>query len=105
MIGHRGDDMPKKGRKFPNWPRSLGDLSRTRRARLVAEFEADLGIDHIARIKAAERERRWRTFKTILVWTIALVFFAIALHKLWLMGQAVDKPFSNLDPMGDLRGQ
>jgi hypothetical protein len=97
--------VDKKGRKSPNWPRSLGDLSRTRRARLVAEFEAELGVDHIARIKAFERARRWKIIKTVIVWTIALVFFAIAIHKLWLMGQAVDKPFSNINPIGDLRGQ
>lgn len=101
----RGPFMAKKGQKEPNRPRSLGDLSRTRRARLVAEFEAELGVDHSARMNAAERAHRWKIIKTVVVWTIALVFFAIALHKLWLMGQAVDKPFSNINPIGDLRGQ
>lgn len=100
-----GKSMNQKGRKSAKWPRSLGDLSRTRRARLVAEFEADLGVDHLARIKAAQRARRWKIAKALIVWTIALLLFGVALHKLWLMGLAVDKPFSNLDPLGDLRGQ
>lgn len=97
--------MAKQGRKPKELPRSVGDLSRTRRARLVAEFEAELGVDHLARIKAAERARRWKIFKTAVVWTIALVFFAIAFFQLWQMGQAVEKPFSNINPMRDLRGE
>lgn len=73
------------------------NISRTRRAQLVAEFEGDLGIDHKARAKKLADERRWIIIKTIIVWTIALMFFLIACQKLWLMGQNVDEPFSNLD--------
>lgn len=83
---------------------SLGNISRTRRAQLVAEFEGELGIDHKARAKAAYEEKRWQVIKTIIVWTIALMFFAIACHKLWLMGNAVETPFSNLNPIHDLLG-
>ena len=83
---------------------SLGNISRTRRAQLVAEFEGELGIDHKARALAAYEARRWKTIKTIIVWTIAIMFFAIACHKLWLMGQAVDKPFSDLDPVRSIFG-
>src|SRR3546814_5774376 len=78
---------------------SLANISRTRRAQLVAEFEGELGIDHKARIRRAYEEKRWRVIKTIIVWTIAIMFFTIACYKLWLMGQLVDKPFSDLDPM------
>ena len=81
---------------------SLGNISRTRRAQLVAEFEGELGIDHKARARTAYEEKRWRIIKTIIVWTIAIMFFAIACHKLWLMGNAVDKPFSNLNPIENL---
>lgn len=92
--------------------RSIGDdrsagianISRTRRAQLVAEFEGDLGIDHKARAKAIYEAKRWKVIKTIIVWTIALMFFAIACQKLWMMGQAVDEPFSDLNPMHDLFG-
>lgn len=84
---------------------SLETISRTRRARLIAEFEGELGIDHRARAKAAYDEKRWQVIKTIIVWTIALMFFLIACHKLWLMGMQVDQPFSDLDPMKDLFGR
>ncbi|APW73374.1 MULTISPECIES: hypothetical protein [Sphingopyxis] len=83
---------------------SIANISRTRRAQLVAEFEGDLGIDHKERARLAYEEKRWRVIKTIIVWTIALMFFAIACHKLWLMGQQVDRPFSDLDPIRGLLG-
>ena len=83
---------------------SIANISRTRRAQLVAEFEGELGIDHKARAKAAEAERRWIARKTFIVWTIALMFFAIACQKLWIMGKDVDRPFSNLNPMHSLFG-
>jgi hypothetical protein len=73
-------------------------ISRTRRAQLVAEFEGDLGIDHKARARAARDAIRWRRIKTFIVWTIAIMFFAIACQKLWVMGQRVDDPFSAVDP-------
>lgn len=79
----------------------IGYISRTRRAQLVAEFEGDLGIDYKARAKAAYEARRWQIIKTIIVWTIALMFFSIACHKLWLMGQQVDKPFSDIRPTAE----
>lgn len=75
----------------------MANISRTRRARLVAEFEGELGIDHKARAKLIADERRWIVIKTIIVWTIALMFFLIACQKLWLMGQNVDEPFSNIN--------
>ena len=78
---------------------SIANISRTRRARLVAEFEGELGIDYKARAAAAEAERRWRVRKTFIVWTVALIFFTIACQKLWIMGQDVDRPFSDLDPI------
>jgi hypothetical protein len=81
---------------------SLANISRTRRAQLVAEFEGELGIDHKARAKAAYEARRWQIIKTIIVWTIALMFFAIACNKLWQMGEDVDRPFSNLNPVHEL---
>lgn len=83
---------------------SIANISRTRRAQLVAEFEGELGIDHKARAKIAEAERRWIARKTFIVWTIALMFFAIACQKLWIMGQDVDVPFSDLNPVRDLLG-
>jgi len=83
---------------------SLANISRTRRAQLVAEFEGDLGIDYKARAKAIADARRWQIIKTIIVWTIALMFFLIACQKLWMMGQAVDEPFTDLNPMHDLFG-
>jgi len=83
---------------------SIANISRTRRAQLVAEFEGELGIDYKARAKAAEAERRWIARKTFIVWTIALMFFAIACQKLWIMGNDVDVPFSDLNPVRDLFG-
>lgn len=84
---------------------SVANVSRTRRAQLVAEFEGDLGIDYRARAKAVADEHRWQVIKTIIVWTIALMFFLIACQKLWLMGLQVDQPFSDLDPMKSLFGE
>ena len=84
---------------------SIANISRTRRAQLVAEFEGELGINHKARAKAAEAERRWVARKTFIVWTIALMFFAIACQKLWIMGQNVEKPFSDLNPVDDILGE
>lgn len=84
---------------------SVANISRTRRAQLVAEFEGELGIDHKARAKAAYEARRWQVIKTVIVWTIALMFFLIACQKLWLMGLEVDQPFSDLDPMKSLFGE
>ncbi len=72
---------------------------------LVAEFESELGIDYRARARAAYEEKRWQVIKTIIVWTIALMFFTIACYKLWLMGLMVDEPFSDLDPMKSLFGE
>jgi hypothetical protein len=83
---------------------SIANISRTRRAQLVAEFEGELGIDYKARAAAAEAERRWQVRKTFIVWTVALIFFTIACQKLWIMGKDVDQPFSDLDPVGDLFG-
>jgi hypothetical protein len=83
---------------------SIANISRTRRAQLVAEFEGELGIDYKARAKAEEAERRWIARKTFIVWTIAVMFFAIACQKLWIMGQNVDVPFSDLNPVRDLIG-
>ncbi|NIJ38036.1 hypothetical protein FHR22_002739 [Sphingopyxis panaciterrae] len=84
---------------------SLANISRTRRAQLTAEFEGELGIDHKAREKEAEAERRWIARKTFIVWTIALMFFAIACQKLWLMGIDVDQPFSDINPVKSLFGE
>lgn len=84
---------------------SVADISRTRRAQLVAEFEGELGIDHRARARAAYEARRWQIIKTIIVWIIALMFFLIACQKLWLMGLEVEQPFSDLDPMKSLFGE
>lgn len=84
---------------------SLANISRTRRAQLVAEFEGELGIDHKARAIAAYEAKRWKTIKTVIVWTIAIMFFAIACHKLWVMGLDVDKPFSDLDPVKSIFGR
>lgn len=78
---------------------SIANISRTRRAQLVAEFEGELGIDYKARAAAAEAERRWQVRKTFIVWTVALIFFTIACQKLWLMGQDVDRPFSAINPI------
>jgi len=84
---------------------SIANISRTRRAQLVAEFEGELGIDYKARAKAAEAERRWHVRKTFIVWTVALIFFTVACQKLWMMGQDVDKPFSDLNPMDSIFGE
>ena len=84
---------------------SLANISRTRRAQLVAEFESELGIDYKARAKAAYEAKRWQVIKTIIVWTIALMFFAVACYKLWLMGQQVDRPFSDLSPIDNILGK
>jgi len=78
---------------------SIANISRTRRAQLVAEFESELGIDYKARAKAAEAERRWQARKTFIVWTVALIFFTVACQKLWIMGQDVDRPFSDINPI------
>ncbi len=83
---------------------SIANISRTRRAQLVAEFEGELGIDYKARAKAAEADRRWQARKTFIVWAVALIFFTIACQKLWMMGQDVDKPFSDLNPMDSVFG-
>lgn len=84
---------------------NLANISRTRRARLVAEFEGELGIDYKARAAAAEAERRWIARKTFIVWTVALIFFTVACQKLWIMGQNVDQPFSDINPVDDLFGE
>ncbi|MBA3942090.1 MAG: hypothetical protein C0520_12845 [Sphingopyxis sp.] len=83
---------------------SLANISRTRRAQLVAEFEGELGIDHKARARAAYEAKRWIIIKTIIVWTIALMFFSIACYKLYLMGQDVDQPFSDINPLHSIFG-
>lgn len=83
---------------------SIANISRTRRAQLVAEFEGELGIDYKARAAAEEAERRWIARKTFIVWTIALMFFAIACQKLWIMGNDVDVPFSDINPVRSLLG-
>lgn len=87
----------RRSRMVDNRNESIANISRTRRAQLVAEFEGELGIDYKARAKAAEAERRWVARKTFIVWTIALMFFAIACQKLWIMGQDVDRPFSDVN--------
>ena len=83
---------------------SLANISRTRRAQLVAEFEGELGIDHKARARAAYEEKRWIVIKTIIVWTIAIMFFTIACHKLWVMGEQVKEPFADINPSKSLFG-
>ena len=83
---------------------SIANISRTRRAQLVAELEGELGVDYQARAAAEEAERRWIARKTFIVWTIALMFFAIACQKLWLMGKDVDVPFSDINPVRSLFG-
>ncbi|MDZ3830439.1 MAG: hypothetical protein U0S50_01315 [Sphingopyxis sp.] len=97
--------MATRRSKMEGQAESLANISRTRRAQLVAEFEGELGIDHKARARQAYEEKRWRIIKTIIVWTIAVMFFAIACQKLWLMGQNVDRPFSDLNPTHDLFGE
>jgi hypothetical protein len=68
--------------------------ARNRRARLTAEFESDLGIDHAARRRAAEDAARWIRIKTGIVWGIALIFFTIATMQLFVLREEVDQPFS-----------
>ncbi|GAO77088.1 MULTISPECIES: hypothetical protein [unclassified Sphingopyxis] len=97
--------MAKRRSKSAEGDASIANISRTRRAQLVAEFEGELGIDHKARAKAAEAERRWIARKTFIVWTIAAMFFAIACQKLWLMGEDVDVPFSDINPVRSLFGE
>ncbi|KTE03372.1 hypothetical protein [Sphingopyxis sp. H115] len=84
---------------------SIANISRTRRAQLVAEFEGELGIDYKARAAAAEAERRWQSRKTFIVWTIALIFFTVACQKLWTIGQKVDVPFADVNPIHDFFGE
>ena len=97
--------MAKRRPSIDGQAASLANISRTRRAQLVAEFEGELGIDHKARALAAYEAKRWKTIKTIIVWTIALMFFAVACYKLWLMGQQVDRPFSDLNPIDNILGK
>ena len=94
--------MAKRGSKREEGDASIANISRTRRAQLVAEFEGELGVDYKARAAAEEAERRWIARKTFIVWTIALMFFAIACQKLWIMGQDVDVPFSDINPVRSL---
>ena len=84
---------------------SIANISRTRRAQLVAEFEGELGIDYKARAKAAYEAKRWQIIKTIIVWTIAVMFFTIACHKLWVMGEQVKEPFADINPSKSLFGR
>ena len=96
--------MAKRGSKREEGDASIANISRTRRAQLVAEFEGELGVDYKARAAAEEAERRWIARTTFIVWTIALMFFAIACQKLWLMGKDVDVPFSDINPVRSLFG-
>lgn len=96
--------MPNRQPNNDGQSASLANISRTRRAQLVAEFEGELGIDHKARALAAYEAKRWKVIKTIIVWGIALMFFTIACHRLWIMGQQVDEPFSNLNPVQSIFG-
>lgn len=68
--------------------------ARSRRSRLTAEFEADLGIDPLARLHAAAAERRWIRIKTFIVWSVALIFFSIACTQLFVLREEVQEPFS-----------
>lgn len=68
--------------------------SRNRRARLTAEFEADLGIDYVARLRAEQAEARWILIKTFIVWSVAAIFFTIACLQLFVLREEVDRPFS-----------
>ena len=97
--------MAKRRTKSVEGDASIANISRTRRAQLVAEFEGELGIDFKARAKAEEAERRWIARKTFIVWTIAVMFFAIACQKLWIMGNDVDVPFSDINPVHSLFGE
>lgn len=96
-----GEAMTKRNPKRRAAPNPLAG-SRTRRARLVSEFEQELGVDHDERADAAYRAHRWLIIKTIIVWAVALILFAIACFKLYEMGQNVEKPFTNIDPVGDI---
>ena len=97
--------MAKRRSKRVEGDASIANISRTRRAQLVAEFEGELGIDYKARARAEEAERRWIARKTFIVWTIAVMFFAIACQKLWIMGNDVDVPFSDINPVRSLFGE
>ena len=97
--------MAKRGSKREEGDASIANISRTRRAQLVAEFEGELGIDYKARAAAEEAERRWIARKTFIVWTIAVMFFAIACQKLWIMGNDVDVPFSDINPVRSIFGE
>jgi hypothetical protein len=68
--------------------------ARGRRARLTAEFEADLGLDYAARARAAAAEARWVRIKTFIVWSIALIFFTIACVQLFVLRKEAAVPFS-----------
>lgn len=99
LFGRKVSEMAIRRSTREDHAASIGNISRTRRAQLVAEFEGELGIDHRARAQAAYEARRWQVIKTIIVWTIALMFFSVACQKLWLMGQDVDQPFSDINPI------
>jgi hypothetical protein len=71
---------------------SLG--ARTRRAQLTAEFEADLGVDHAARARAAADMKRWIRIKTFIVWGVAVIFFTIACVQLFVLRKEVEQPFA-----------
>ncbi len=73
---------------------TLSTNTRTRRARLTAEFELELGIDHVARAKAAADYAQWLRLKAIIIWTVALIFFVIALLKMWEISKLNEIPFS-----------
>jgi hypothetical protein len=68
--------------------------ARNRRARLTAEFESELGIDHAARRRAAADEARWILIKTWIVWTVAAIFFTIACVQLFVLREQAAVPFS-----------
>ena len=97
--------MAKRGSKREEGDASIANISRTRRAQLVAEFEGELGVDYKARAAAEEAERRWIARKTFIVWTIAVMFIAIACQKLWIMGNDVDVPFSDINPVRSIFGE
>lgn len=80
---------------------SVAYISRTRRAALQAEFEWELGIDHKQRAAAAAAAARWVRVKTFIVWAIALLFFAVACHQLWVLSNATQGPFN--DPLAEYR--
>ena len=60
--------------------------------RLDQTTKTNAKVDALARYfaEAPEQDR---------LWTIALLFFALACQKLWLMGQDVDRPFSAINPI------